>query len=55
LTASTVALITLITPVIAITLGSILNDEPLTFSLILGALIILFGLALYNQNMLLKR
>ncbi len=55
LTASTVALITLITPVIAITLGSILNDEPLTFSLIFGALIIVFGLALYNQKMLLKR
>lgn len=48
LSASTVALVTLITPVIAITLGSLLNDEPLTARLIQGGTLICIGLAIYQ-------
>jgi drug/metabolite transporter (DMT)-like permease len=48
LTASTVALITLITPVIALSLGSILNDEVIDSKIVLGAMLIIFGLALYH-------
>lgn len=47
LTASTVALITLVTPVIAITLGSIFNNEKIHVQLIIGALLIILGLAVY--------
>ncbi|RHW77147.1 DMT family transporter [Colwellia sp. RSH04] len=48
LTASTVTLITLVTPVIAITLGIFLNNEVLSASLLYGALIILLGLTCYH-------
>ena len=48
LSASTVALITLITPVIAISLGNLLNQEPLTAQLIQGSGLICLGLALYQ-------
>lgn len=48
LTASTVALITLVTPIIALTLGAVLNDEVINSKLIFGALLILLGLAIYH-------
>lgn len=48
LTASTVALITLITPVIALSLGAILNDEVIHPQLVFGAVLVIFGLAIYH-------
>ena len=48
LEASTVALITLITPGFAIALGTLLNNEPLSLSLIIGAVIIVTGLGLFQ-------
>ena len=48
LTASTVALITLITPVMAITLGAQLNDEVIHTRLIIGALLVIVGLSIYH-------
>ncbi len=48
LTASTVALITLITPIIALTLGAYLNDEVINSKLIFGALLVTSGLAIYH-------
>jgi drug/metabolite transporter (DMT)-like permease len=47
LSASTVSLVTLITPVVAIFLGSHLNAEIVTDSLIIGSMFILFGLFLF--------
>ncbi|GGI94219.1 membrane protein [Shewanella hanedai] len=48
LKASTVALVTLITPVFAMMLGATLNNEVITSALILGAICVLFGLSLYQ-------
>ncbi|ABV38379.1 protein of unknown function DUF6, transmembrane [Shewanella sediminis HAW-EB3] len=48
LKASTVALVTLITPVFAMTLGATLNGEVITDTLIIGALFVIGGLALYQ-------
>lgn len=48
LTASTVALITLITPIIALTLGAVLNDEVINNKLIFGAILVTLGLATYH-------
>lgn len=48
LSASTVTLITLITPVIALSLGALLNGETLHYKLVLGAFFVLFGLAIYH-------
>ncbi|MBU2870565.1 DMT family transporter [Colwellia sp. E2M01] len=48
LSASNVTLITLITPIIALTLGAILNDETINDKLILGAFLVLLGLSLYH-------
>lgn len=50
LTTSSVALITMMTPVFAIILGSWLNDEIITVNVIIGACAIISGLALYQQN-----
>lgn len=46
-TATTVATTTLITPVLAVTLGTLLNGEALTSTLLIGAPVILCGLAIY--------
>lgn len=54
LSASTVTLITLITPVIALTLGALLNDEALHYKLVLGAFLVLFGLAIYHWGDMIK-
>ncbi|WP_114326078.1 DMT family transporter [Candidatus Colwellia aromaticivorans] len=48
LTPSTVALITLVTPVIALSLGAVLNDEVITNKILLGAFLIILGLAIYH-------
>jgi len=48
LTASTVALITLVTPIIALTLGAVLNDEVINSKLIFGALLVISGIAIYH-------
>ena len=47
LKASTVALSTMITPVLALTLGSVLNGEVITASLVTGAAMIGCALVLY--------
>ena len=43
-----VSLITLVTPVCALLLGSVFNDEPLSISIIIGGGLILSGLALFE-------
>ena len=45
---STVALATMITPVIAICLGAVLNNEHISVNTIVGALIVMLGLGLYQ-------
>ncbi len=46
--ASSIALLTLITPVLALGLGYGLNDEVLQQEVLLGAALVLFGLAIHN-------
>lgn len=53
LTPSTVALITLITPVIALSLGAILNDEVISNKILIGAFLVILGLAVYHWGELL--
>ncbi len=48
LTASTVALITLVTPIIALSLGAVLNNEVISNKILLGAFLVILGLALYH-------
>ena len=48
LMASTVALITMMTPVFALYLGARLNNEPVSLSLVFVALLVICGLA-WNQ------
>lgn len=48
LSASTVALVTMITPILALSLGALLNNEPISFNILLGASIVLIGLFFYN-------
>ena len=48
LNASTVALVTLITPVFAMALGAVLNGEAITDALMIGAGLVLGGLGLYQ-------
>lgn len=48
MSASTVTLITLITPVIAISLGALLNGEMINDKLIAGAFLVLLGLTIYH-------
>ena len=50
LAASTVALITMITPVLALTLGVLLNDERVTTNLVLGACCIVLGLSVFQWS-----
>ncbi|NQZ23152.1 MAG: DMT family transporter [Colwellia sp.] len=55
LKASTVALITMITPVVAISLGAILNNEVINTNLVIGALAIITGLAIYQWGDTVKK
>ncbi|MCL1137652.1 DMT family transporter [Shewanella pneumatophori] len=55
LNASTVALVTLITPVFAMILGALLNNEAISQSLIIGAGFVLGGLSLYQFGELLLK
>lgn len=48
LKASTVALITMITPVVALWLGLLLNGERISLNIIIGALFIISGLGIYQ-------
>ncbi len=48
--ASQVALITLVTPVLALMLGAILNNEEVTFSTYMGAVTITAGLLIYQYG-----
>lgn len=48
LKASTVALITMVTPVLAMSFGVVLNDEVVSIPLIVGAVFVMSGLAIYN-------
>lgn len=48
LSASNVTLITLITPVIALSLGALLNGETINDTLICGAFLVLLGLTIYH-------
>ena len=47
-TASAIALLTLVTPVLALALGYWFNHEPLSAEIITGAVFIILGLALHN-------
>lgn len=49
-----VAMVTLITPVSALALGSLLNNEPLSWQMVYGTVAVLAGLLLYYQNDLLE-
>jgi len=55
LKASTVALITMITPVVAISLGAILNREVINTNLVIGAFAIITGLAIYQWGDMVKK
>ncbi|WDE04268.1 DMT family transporter [Thalassomonas viridans] len=48
LSASTVTLITMMTPVLALTMGAYLNNEAVSVNLIIGAVFVMTGLAIYN-------
>ncbi len=48
LSASTVALITMITPVVAIALGAVLNNESVSVITIIGASLVMLGLWIYH-------
>ena len=48
--ATAVATVTLVTPVMALALGMLLNDEELSLTMVFGTRGILFGLALYFQG-----
>ena len=47
LEASTVAMVTLMTPVIALVIGAVFNQEVITGKLIIGAILVMIGLALF--------
>ena len=53
--ASRVALVTLLTPVLALLLGQILNHEQIGLELYLGAMLILLGMSLYQWGSLILR
>ncbi len=55
ISATRVALITLISPMFALWLGHTFNDEPITQSTLFGSILILSGLALFEFDTLKKR
>jgi drug/metabolite transporter (DMT)-like permease len=56
LQASSVALITLVTPVVALWIGHMVNNENISLSIYLGTTFVLFGLALHQgEDVLLKK
>lgn len=48
--ATAVAMVTLVTPVMALILGSVLNQEPITLQMIMGTSCVLAGLLVYYQS-----
>ena len=55
LAAIQVSMVTLITPVTALMLGALLNNEPLTPSVLLGAFLVMSGLALFEFDKIVCR
>ncbi len=55
LSASSVTLITLITPVVALTLGAVLNGETIDDKLLIGAFLVILGLSIYHFGHLLPK
>lgn len=55
LSASTVTLITLITPIVALQLGAFLNNEHISMRLVYGAVCVLAGLSLYHWGELIMK
>jgi len=55
MSASSVTLITLITPVIALSLGTVLNGEVINNKLLIGAFMVLLGLSIYHFGHLMPR
>ena len=53
LSPSTVALITLVTPVIALSLGAVFNNEVISNKILIGAFLVILGLAIYHWGELL--
>lgn len=53
--ASRVALVTLITPVLALILGQVLNNEQISLEVYLGTLLILLGMSMYQWGSLIRR
>jgi len=53
--ATKVSMITLVTPVIALFIGKFLNNEPLTVSIVSGAILVCAGLALFEFEKYLDR
>ena len=47
--ATAVAMVTLVTPVVALMLGSLLNHEPITYQMVMGTGGVLLGLLIYYQ------
>jgi len=47
--ASAVAMVTLMTPILALIIGNLFNGEPITTQMIAGTLFVLIGLAIYYQ------
>lgn len=50
LNATTVALVTLMTPPTAITLGAVMNNEPVGTNLFIGTFLVIIGLAIYQRG-----
>jgi len=48
--ATAVAMVTLVTPVLALILGNVLNHEAITIQIFVGTSCVLFGLVLYYRN-----
>mgnify|MGYP000603712808 FL=1 len=47
--ATAVAMVTLMTPILALIIGNLFNEEPITTQMIAGTLFVLMGLAIYYQ------
>jgi len=53
--ATAVAMVTLVTPVMALILGSLLNNEPITMQMVIGTIGVLSGLVLYYSAGTIRR
>ncbi len=55
LAVKTVSLIPLITPVFAICLGALVNHESVGMRMIIGSVLVIAGLGLFNENLLMRK